>query len=336
MRRIIVLLLSAVLICLCSCELTVNAPGPGKMHILVYGNDYRYGTYEGKNPQTGKDRYAFTAYYAGGERAGSGHSLEGTVNDAYQVGLALCALAAKAGYEYDATFILGTESKSVADPNAHVINDVSKAEFLSVLDGIASESENSDITLVYFSGHGFGSESKAAYGTDTSETSYLALRRDAYSVILYPVSDFLSRMELIKGTKVIIGDFCHSGGLVRPGNVSITAGEYDGIDSITLLREYGDGISESSSLFCLSAARYYERSHEPGDGSHGYFTRALLEGLGWNEESQTLGRAKAMVDNRITLFNLAKYAKDNDREKSGDPQNPMTSGGSNDIILFSF
>ena len=323
MRRLTIILLAVMLIVLCSCELAVKAPEPGRMHIFVYGNDYKYGK---------------AVYYEDGKQAGSAPALNGTVNDAYQVCLALCSLAAKAGYEYEGIFMTGTESRGVSDPNISVIKSVYKSDFISVLDTLAKKVESSDITIIYYSGHGMGGDEKLEYGSDTSKTSYMALRRDVdfSSSILYPLNEFLAKVETIPGTKVILGDFCHSGGMVRAGNVSITAGEYDGIDATTLLTEYRNDICESSSVFCLSAARYYERSHEPGGGLHGYFTRALLEGLGWDEESQSLTKAEAMVNNRITLFNLAKYTTDNDNEKPGDPQTPMTSGGSNDIILFSF
>ena len=61
MRKNIVLLLFAIiLISLCSCELSMEKPKQGKVHILVYGNDYRY--------------------------MPSGH-LNDTVNDAVQVGM---------------------------------------------------------------------------------------------------------------------------------------------------------------------------------------------------------------------------------------------------------
>ena len=119
---------------------------------------------------------------------------------------------------------------------------------------------------------------------------------------------------------------------MRAGNVSVTSGEYSNISASKLLK-YRSNITESSSVYCLSAARYFEKSYEPGGGEHGYFTKALLKGLGWDEEAQSLVMPEAMTDNRITLFNLAKYVTVND---GNTKQTPMTSGGSNDIILFSF
>ena len=318
MRRLTIILLAVMLIVLCSCELAVKAPGPGRMHIFVFGNDYKYGK---------------AVYYEDGKQAGNAPVLNGTVNDAYQVGLALCSLAAKAGYEYEGIFMTGTESRSVSDPNISVIKSVYKSDFISVLDTLAKKVESSDITIIYYSGHGLGETEKLPYGSDPSQDSYLALRRDNNSSILYPISYFMDRVDAIPGIKVVLGDFCHSGAMVRQGNVSVTSGEYYGIDASTLLSRYGNAITESPSVFCLSAARYYESSYEPGGGRHGYFTEALLKALGWDEENSRITTPGALNGNRLTLFDIARYVTDHD---SNAKQTPMTSGGSNDIILFSF
>lgn len=328
MRLIIIIALSILLLAaLCSCELTCDSPAQGKMHIIVYGNDYRYGNYSAL-----LDKYTSKVFYENGEYVGDASSLRGTVNDALQTGLALCALAQKTGNEYDATFILGVEGKTVVDPKACVVNDVSLLSFLNEMYDVKNRAGESDITIIYLSCHGFGVNSKLPYGSDPTSGSYLALRRDSDSTVLYSISKFLRDVESIPGTKVLIGDFCHSGGLVKAGNVSVTSGEYTNINASKLLK-YRSNITESSSVYCLSAARYFEKSHEPGGGEHGYFTSALLEGLGWDEETQSLVTPEAMTDNRITLFNLAKYVTAND---GNTKQTPMTSGGSNDIILFSF
>jgi len=323
-------LIALVTVLLCSCENSVTPPAAGKMHIFVYGNDYAYGV-------GGSSAF----YLQDGTLVGYGKKLKGTVNDALQTGLALCALAQKAGYSYDGTFMLGIESKTVSDPNVTVINNVYINPFLDVLDALGTRISDEDITIIYFSGHGFGDKEVLEYGTDASEETYFGFRQirntlptvDVTSSILYPLSSLLARIETLPGTKVVLGDFCYSGGLVRPGNVSVTSDEYTGIDAAKLFFDYRDDIRESSSLFCLSAARYNEKSWEPGDGGHGYFTAALLKALGWDEESQTTVTPAAMSDNRITLFGIANYVTDNDNKSV---QTPMASGGSNDIILFSF
>ena len=82
MRRFLLVLMSVLLVFLCSCELSMTAPKPGKVHILVYGNDYWF-------------------------LENSKNWLNSTVNDAVQVGIALTKLCEKANMAYDATFIYG-------------------------------------------------------------------------------------------------------------------------------------------------------------------------------------------------------------------------------------
>lgn len=325
---IFVALLSAVsaLGFLVSCENSVTPPTMGKMHIFVYGNDYQYGS---------------KFYLEDGTFVGNGKALKGTVNDALQVGLSLCALAQKAGYDYDGTFMLGVEHKTVSAPNVTVIDSVYLGTFREELDSLAAGVSDQDITILYFSGHGLGSDDKLEYGEDASEETWFGFRQvrettglpDLTTSVLYPLSHLLSRIENLPGTKVLLGDFCYSGGFVRPGNVSVTPGEYSGIDAATLYNDYRKDIRESSSLFCLSAARYSEQSWEPGDGGHGYFTAALLKALGWDEEKQAIVAPAAMVGNYLSLFNISNYVTANDSKSA---QTPMSSGGSNDIILFSF
>ena len=317
MRRLLLLLISAILLLsLCSCELSYEAPKEGKMHILVYGNDYSYGG---------------LVFYANGEQLyykgqpAYARKLNNTVNDAIQVGRALSELAVKANLEHDIQYL--TESDSVSKP-----------DLVTALETIAESSSDNDITIIYYSGHGFGVDDKLHYGTDTAVCSYLVPRNPAKldSSVLFPVSEFLDLVNSIKGVKVVIGDYCYSGALVQSGFFSVTSGEYSLFDSSTLLFEYRDKIRESSSLFCLSASRYNELSYEytwPSDPQHGKFTNSLLQALGWDEEKQTLTTAKAEKDGKITLFEVFKYVTTHDGESR---QTPMVSGGSNDIILFSF
>ena len=311
MKRMMVFLLPILLlVALCSCELSYQAPAVGKMHILVYGNDYKYGSkiYD----ESGKPCEGISA-----------RPLYKTVNDALQVGMALSKLAEKANREYDICFL--TEHDTVL-----------KSNLVSELDAIANSSNANDITIIYCSGHGLGVDQKLSYGTDTSSFSYIVPRDPVHldSSVLFPVSEFLSLVNAINGVKIVIGDFCYSGSLVQSGFFSVTMGEYNLFDSSSLLFE--NKICESPSLFCLSASRYNEKSFEfnlPSDPLHGKFTNALLQALGWDEENQTLTVAEAEKNGRITLFEIAKYVTAHDGESR---QTPMVNGGSNDIVLFSF
>lgn len=327
MRRLFsFFLLAFLLIVLCSCELSYEAPPVGKMHILVYGNDYRYGIF---NPE--KQKYeSFVRFEDETLYNGKAQSLSCTIADATEVGKALSALAQKAGCfdSVDVTYL--TDSP-----------DTNLASFKTAISTIAADSSDNDITILYFSCHGLylGAKGmKIPYGIDTTDNSFIAFKHDTIpgENVLFPISKAISLIDAVKGVKVVISDFCYSGAFVQPDYFSVTFGEYSGMDTATLFSVHKDEISINPSLYCLSASRYYEESHEDGGIGHGYFTEALLDGLGWDEENQILVSPKAGKNGMITLFELAKYVTANDSEPSWASQTPMVSGGSNDIVLFSF
>jgi len=333
MKRVLFLLISAIiLISLCTCELSMEAPKQGKTHILVYGNDYWYTT---------------------------DLKLKATVNDAVQVGLALSKLCQKCNRPYDVTFVYGdniVDGKRYFDPiikeqlegEEYVIDpDVTRTSLLDHLDALASDPEASDndMVFIYFSGHGSsGLKNKIApYGGDDEDYdipfSTLFVVQNDYvetSTTMVRSTEITERIESIPGTKIVLSDFCYSGGFVEAGYVSYTPNEYTGMDAEKMFG-LKEEICEKTSTFYLSAARYYEISQEEPAKAysptlHGYFTRALLEALGWDDKTYTLKKGGAYENGMITFFSVARYTWKNDHK----PQVPMFNGGSNDIVLFSY
>ena len=322
MKRLL-LLLMLVLLILCSCELMVEEPPkPGKVHILVYGNDY--------------------------SSLASVNTLNGTVNDAVQVGRALAGLCKTARMEYDATFIFGDCSGvEVPYPISHyedlilgdgidatISHDVTYSRLFNALADLISTAAKDDITFIYFSGHGANaSEQRVEYGEDVTDYCYL-VTKDALDLskhTLVPVSILQTGISEIPGTKVVLSDFCFSGSLVSPSYVSATGLEYRTI-SLGELFSMRDKINIDPSLFCLSACYYYETSVE--HGLHGDFTKALLNAFGWDETFGRITNGGARKNDRLTFFDVAEYAQENG--KYSYDQHPIYSGGSNDIVLFSF
>ena len=325
----------AVVLLACSCELIYEAkdgsPKIERVNILVYGNDYANCTFDGSPlyiPHR-RDRRLF-----------------GTVNDATQVGLAFEALARASGLECNVHYILGKNHDRTGVNFRYEIQnaietpdkDTTMAHFREVLSQIADTSTEKDLTVVFVSCHGFYDASvgtKAEYGK-AEGTYFVTSANTGDECELYSHRDFLEDVSKIKGIKLILADVCHSGGIVKPDYVGLGKDEYKGMDAAQLFFE-NDKIDIDASLFCLSASRYYEESFEyrtagSDDRTHGYFTVALLDALGWNGESYT-GSAKAARNGRLTFQNLVIYVTENDNEGS---QTPMSSGGGNDVILFSF
>lgn len=317
-----------VLLLACSCELIYEtkdgSPSIERVNILVYGNDYAGSLWHGQ----------------------SVNPLYGTVNDATQVGLAFEALAKESGLECNAHYILGKNhdrtgvnfryeiQNAIENPDT----DTTMSHFREVISQIADISTEKDLTVVFVSCHGFYDASvgtKAEYGK-AEGTYFVTSANKGDECEFYSHNDFLDDVSRIKGIKLILADVCHSGGIVKPDYVGLGKDEYKGMDAAQLFFE-NDKIDIDASLFCLSASRYYEESFEyrtagSDDRTHGYFTVALLEALGWNGESYT-GSATAARNGRLTFQNLVSYVTEND---GYDDQTPMYSGGGNDVILFSF
>lgn len=317
-----------VLLLACSCELIYETkdgrPSIERVNILVYGNDYAGSLWHGQ----------------------SVNPLYGTVNDATQVGLAFEALAKESGLECNAHYILGKNHDRTGGNFRYEIQnaienpdtDTTMSHFREVISQIADISTEKDLTVVFVSCHGFYDASvgtKAEYGK-AEGTYFVTSANKGDECEFYSHNDFLDDVSRIKGIKLILADVCHSGGIVRPGYVSVDKEEYKNASAAQLFFE-NDKIDIDASLFCLSASRYYEESFEyrtagSDDRTHGYFTVALLEALGWNGESYT-GSATAARNGRLTFQNLVSYVTEND---GYDDQTPMYSGGGNDVILFSF
>ena len=317
-----------VLLLACSCELIYEtkdgSPSIERVNILVYGNDYAGSLWHGQ----------------------SVNPLYGTVNDATQVGLAFEALAKESGLESNAHYILGKNHDKKGEGFLYEIQnaienpdtDTTMSHFREVISQIADISTEKDLTVVFVSCHGHYDASvgtKAEYGK-AEGTYFVTSANKGDECEFYSHNDFLDDVSRIKGIKLILADVCHSGGIVKPDYVGLGKDEYKGMDAAQLFFE-NEKIDIDASLFCLSASRYYEESFEyrtagSDDRTHGYFTVALLDALGCNGESYT-GSAKAARNGRLTFQNLVIYVTENDNEGS---QTPMSSGGGNDVVLFSF
>lgn len=326
MRRVSFLILFLVVFCvifLCSCELMYEPPTQGDVHILVYGNDYAF-----LSPQ---------------------NHLHATLNDAVSVGLALSKLCEKTGRYYDCTYLygLGTQYDSKiesSNTNYNQYHDVTDAKIKSELHKLQSSAKDGDMTFIYFSGHGtdtsvlFSDPDMVSYGTDVTKKVCLVTRssKDESKASLVSVRELLDLIEAIPGTKIVFSDFCYSGAMVEPGNVSWSSNEYKDINPFSFYSVHSE-IKEKSSMFCLSASSYFKVSYEDGPedlNAHGFFTSTLLYGLGYYEDGN-IRTGKAVFNKKITFHGLAQYIE-NDPTLKEHNQHPMYNGGSSDIILFEF
>ena len=323
LAKSLILLCIIAIIGLCSCELIMESkygkPTYSKINILVYGNDYSCSPkFQGLTAKP----------------------LSYTINDATQVGLALEAWATKCQIECNALYVTGKEytKKGGSDTIAKIPSedksdhDTSKTHFRTLMQDLAITSKEGELTFIYFSCHGYNpitSKVVKDYGAER-DTAFVMCANSGTDeqCELYWHSEFKEDLEQIKGAKVVFADICYSGGLVDAGNVSINTAEYQGLTADQLFLQ--TDITELSNTFVLTASRYNEQAFESAQYMHGLFTNSLLKILCWDEEKQCLSDTPS---GQLTFFNLCqKVIQDLSAYKN--TQNPMLSGGSNDLVLF--
>ena len=242
MKRIIwfFLIISSLLL-LISCELLVKAPVKPTVHVLVVALDYQNSSIK---------------------------NLYGTITDAVEMAAALNQRASIMQVPMETTMML-QEGSSTTRTDSHY---PSRANILAKISQIGSEMAAEDLFVVYYSGHGVGSE----YDYDNPNrgdivTAYTG--SESYKTIT--TAEMNQALSQSNGRVLLLMDSCYSGHHIQAYP--------DGYSSwITLVDGY-DG-----NIFYLTAASDTQLSWEDDvDGSssihkHGLFTYHFLQALGWS------------------------------------------------------
>ena len=311
-----------------SCELMVQQEPEGVIRIVSVGIDYA-------------------------DIAAVSPNLNSTCNDAYQVGQVLKALGEKEGTEVELYYLLSEhDGQTIMDEfngfqNNTSIYYPSKNNFSIILNYIQSKQKSQDRLFIFFAGHGIEvsgiNEFELIYGDDLSDSYSFVMPLNkgqtdiGISKYLYDLSEYLDLVETIPGKKVLLNDFCYSGALVSDDYISLDLTTYFYANHPSTADLLFSSSSEKvlDDIYILAAAQSYQESFE--DYQHGNFTRALLDGLGWDETNQVLTTIPAssifLNSEKIYLSKLANYTKKND--KNGR-QTPRMTTSSNDIVLFDF
>lgn len=296
------------------------------------------------------------------------NSLYGTLNDAKELEKAMRLNALKVNRNFQ-SFSLFQEgfSHSKATINDKYYPSVDNIN--SVLNEIATTSNDNDITIFYFSGHGEKTEGSILCGTTNTITgrTLIDLNIIDQNYLIKPI-ELKQKLSLIKGKKLIIIDSCHSGFFKEKSIYTIdkTTEEYSFSDCYKKL--FDDCENSDKSIYLLCATESDNYSHEPSyllySHPHGYFTKALLEGLGWNYGTKGTVTHKTdptIVDNKgvqgllaegvppacgtsktLSLDQLYKYIKWHqeiplfDQDGISSYQHPGLTGERSNLILFTY
>ncbi|MBK5200511.1 MAG: caspase family protein [Spirochaetaceae bacterium] len=339
MKRIIIIMFAFIYaISLIGCELSIKTK-EGAMNLVVIALDY-------KNTNVS--------------------SLYGTLNDAKELEKAFRLNANKTNREFTSYQFY----QEGFDNNKSIIenkNYPSVANILKACDDISINSQENDLTILYFSGHGMEEDGSILVGTtDYNEgKTLLDLNKINPDYLIKPIQ-IEEKLSKIKGNKLIIVDSCYSGFFYRDsGNT---------IDTTKLKKNIFETFFNKSknidqSIFVLCATEFDNYSHEPSyllnSHPHGYFSAKLLEGLGWcyGEKGVITNKTVPSVidqnDNiqgilssglppasnnakTLSVDNLYTYIKKHQniplvkiKEKRAH-QHPKVNSGRKDLILFKY
>lgn len=323
MKRMLILLTLLSLLLVTSCELFTEEPTQGDVYHINVALDYS------NNPDPKIS------------------TLEGTVNDAEELYVALGSVSAKSkrtstGYRMIQKGSGFTGDDSYTIKGTTIFNYPSKSNIGLLLEKHAEQTKENDLTIFTYSGHG------------GSESGHLTLAKPGVgrpAGTLDPET-LLSWIDRIPGKKLIILDSCFSGMFVEASPSSTNTVLNNSIQKFFETYHSSDNYAKPD-LFVLTASTHtdsYEMYFGTGANTHkhGVFSYALLEALGWSHSNNPAALAgkitypPAVKSGRITVDGLFKYIKKNQALGTGvklfsnwsEYQHPMTTGGPLDLVLF--
>ncbi len=277
-----------------------------KYHLITVGNDYT---------QCSANDLAYTVY------------------DAIQVGYCFKDIL---GDNIDVQYLLGYNSSyRTACGFSEECPAPSWEKLQSAVATVKAEAKAQDITILYLSGHGSSSQEETSYDTGFTSEHYAVLTStDGSSLDYKELEDIYSLLDTIPGTKLIIADFCYSGGFIEPNGITADSSLYSDTDVLSILFS-GDINVDHPSVYALTASSYYTESQEYASLRHGVFTYALLRAFGWNDSdlaNPTRGSIQCSSGDEVTLSSLYNWIYRNGGVTT--TQRPVQSSTSADLVLL--
>jgi hypothetical protein len=329
MKKLTILLLS--LFILSSCELYYEE-NTYSINLISIGIDYKNTTY-------------------------SSNWLEGTINDAKEFEKALTQMC-------DVNDITINSSGYYQVGNSYSSDTIedslypSKEHILSAFETLESSADENSINIIYYSGHGDSDGSLILATTDT-ETGAISFDEDGNvtSDQKLTVSEVYEAIDDIPGKTVIIADSCYSGSFFQDSVYSESEDDFSFTSAFENLFSDDSEESEYSDIFIISASQDDEYSSEYGyTRYHGYFTKALLEGMGWCDGEKGFlsyfkipemideddgiqgeladGDPPATSSGILSLDSLVSYVDENIDERA--TQTAQVSAWRYDLVLFEY
>ena len=325
MKKVTLFLLLLFLLIFQSCELFLSEEPLGSIHAIYVALNY-HGT--------------------------DVNYLEGTLNDATELQQCLGILSNNNHRPYAAYPLLQRGGALLDDSliryiyayddSSSVASLPTKGNVLGQIEALIPVLSEKDLTIFSYSGHGIEGGSLVLASPSFADPTIYDEQDTLKAEALLSVTELLTALSELPGKQLLILDSCYCGSFVEPSGSSVSL-----IERSEFLDEafttYFSSDRYSPSLCVLTATTSDNTSKERAGSSthiHGYFTEALLDGLGWDHGSNTVsGSSPAMRKGVLTTDSLYAYVLENqDYPLTGiNPkyyQHPTTSGGSYTLRIF--
>jgi hypothetical protein len=189
-------------------------------------------------------------------------------------------------------------SRGLYQVDTHLLLDrnATRSAILKGLDDLAVKAKSDDLAVFYYAGHGDCNR--------TNQFQMIPVDADIQRLGETGISgdDLRARLTKLPCTVLLIMDCCNAGGFDKT------------VRKRSLPTESGAPDSEDRGLVVMCGARRVEEAGEEVKVGHGYFTKALIDGMS--------GKAASKRDGLVYLTGLQLYVEESVREMSHGEQFP--------------
>jgi uncharacterized caspase-like protein len=303
-------LLFLYLILMLGCELCYPSPTRGKVYHLGIGLSY-----------AGTDV----------------RLLKGTLNDAREQQKAFSALYKERSFT---SVMLLQEGLLLPDgsmgyDSAAKANLPTKERVLFSLASLGEGMNQEDLLVITYSGHGH-TDGSWVLAPSHDEGKIFTDTGDLDAGVLLSAQELSALLEKAKGKVLLLIDSCYAGAFVPESETSLSLISETPDFLHKLYETYFSKQERTVPFFVMAATTRDNTSKEPHYGSpiHGYFTQALLEGLGWDEQQQLLVTRKEYLDlDKLYHFVCEHQKIPTEGENPVFYQHPTITGGAMSLVL---
>ena len=211
--------------------------------------------------------------------------LNGTINDAKEIGASLDSLYRDRDIEHEMVFMISEGGKVDFDDSLYPTS----SKVLKAIDELKLKLDEDDLFVFYFAGHGFLQQGVEGRVVKNNLQLITAEQYNGSPCTSLDYETLLASFRSLPCRSAVIIDACYSGSFDPMNNTTPASFE----SSIRNIFEENIVTKEDNKISVLAAAKWNERSWEGykvkfPDGSeeeHGQFSGSILDILGWTHSN---------------------------------------------------